>query len=477
MAIALKQRTAEDLQGRLRGFHSGAREIDDAEVAIEGSPPAWLDGRLLLNGPALWELPRGSYAHWFDGLAMLHRIDLRPGRARYRSRFVQSEDYRASIARGAPAFGEFDTPDPDSLLGHLRHLGDPRVTDNPAVVLSRIGDRWIATTETPHLTGFDPDTLETTGRLAFVDGERLHLLSAHGITEPSGTYWNVGIGLGARSEVKLFRIRPGGAAREVVGRIRVAKPGYTHAFAMTARRAVIWETAMRAQPLSFVLTRRAYIRNFRWEPRSGSKLHAVSLDDGSVRTWELPPMMCFHPVQAWDDGQDVVAELVVYEDARIFDDLALERLRQGVPPSYGRMVRYRLRPGRDAAEAEELAAGLDLSQVHPGRVGRGRATVTWAAAIDVARPSFFDRTIRLDLERGDRREWRRPGATHLEPLFVPRPGGASDDDGVLLVPTLSDEDPATVIGVLDARELAPLAFLRAPQVVPFGFHGAWAPRV
>jgi carotenoid cleavage dioxygenase-like enzyme len=72
--------------------------------------------------------------------------------------------------------------------------------------------------------------------------------------------------------------------------------------------------------------------------------------------------------------------------------------------------------------------------------------------------------------------WRRPGATHLEPLFVPRPGGAADDDGVLLVPTLADGDETTVVGVLDARTMNCVAELRAPQIVPFGFHAAfhWA---
>src|SRR3954464_5740958 len=74
--------------GRLRGFRSGAREIDDVEVAVAGELPAWLRGRLLLDGPAGRGLPHGAYRHWFNGLAMLHALRFEDGRVRYPSRFL-----------------------------------------------------------------------------------------------------------------------------------------------------------------------------------------------------------------------------------------------------------------------------------------------------------------------------------------------------------------------------------------------------
>jgi carotenoid cleavage dioxygenase-like enzyme len=42
------------------------------------------------------------------------------------------------------------------------------------------------------------------------------------------------------------------------------------------------------------------------------------------------------------------------------------------------------------------------------------------------------------------------------------------------VPTLADDDTASVIGVVDAATMQCLATLHAPQVIPFGFHAAWA---
>src|SRR5690606_33242538 len=106
--------------GRARGFLSGAREIADAVVDVQGALPPWLAGTLLLNGPALWELPGGRLDHWFDGYAMWHALRIDGAGVRYRSRFCASESYRRSVTAGAPVYGEFGTANPAGLLARLK---------------------------------------------------------------------------------------------------------------------------------------------------------------------------------------------------------------------------------------------------------------------------------------------------------------------------------------------------------------------
>ena len=48
------------------------------------------------------------------------------------------------------------------------------------------------------------------------------------------------------------------------------------------------------------------------EPRID--VHAVSLADGSVRSWDLPPMMCFHAIQAYERRDEIVNERRRYEE-------------------------------------------------------------------------------------------------------------------------------------------------------------------
>lgn len=165
--------------------------------------PPWLRGTLLLNGPALWDLPGGRLEHWFDGYGMWHALRIDGAVPRYRSRFSTSESYRRSRAAGTPVYGEFGTANPAGLITRLKA---PQVTDNPAVVMSRHGERWFSVTETPYLTYFDPDTLATLERLDLGhQGEAMHLMSAHGFTLPDGSYLNVAIALGPRCECPGWR--------------------------------------------------------------------------------------------------------------------------------------------------------------------------------------------------------------------------------------------------------------------------------
>lgn len=461
--------------GRLRGLQTGAREIDDAPVDIRGDLPPWLRGTLLLNGPALWELPQGGYRHWFDGHAMLHRIGLGAGPANYRSRFLQTRDYQASVAAGKPALPGFGTPDPLNFWQRLRNTGKPRMTDNGAVVMARMGDRWVAQTETPLVTRFDPGTLESQGRLQWDDREVIHLMSAHSITQADGTYWNVGVEMGPKCAYKVFRVRPGQTRREVIARIPVGKPGYLHGFAMTPGHVIVWEPALRAQPLKFIFTGNSYMDNFRWEPAGGSRIHAVSLADGSVRTWAIPPMMGFHAVQAFEEGDDLVLDLCT-SGHEIFGALMLDRLRAGRPVDVPHSIlRYRMRPGAAETTPQQVGEAADLPMVHGAYWARQRARYAWCAGFDPAhRAPMFDRTLKLDLDGADvAGTWQRGNAIQLEPLFVERPGSTEEEDGVLLVPTLADDDAGTVVAVVEPGPMRCVAELRLPQVVPFGFHAAW----
>jgi carotenoid cleavage dioxygenase len=85
---------------------------------------------------------------------------------------------------------------------------------------------------------------------------------------------------------------------------------------------------------------------------------------------------------------------------------------------------------------------------------------------------------KFDLERGTT-DTRHFGAGNGvgEPLFVPRNAAAAEDDGYVLVLNYNQERNASAFFVLDARHLTgePLAEIRIPHRVPYGFHGNWVP--
>ncbi len=461
-------------QGRRRGFLSVQQECGATDLRVQGQLPDWLDGSYLLNGPAQWDLPKRSYAHWFDGLAMLHGFRIQAGQVRYRNRFLRSQDWRDSHAAGRPELGGYDTPASGGLLSRVLHIFNPRRTDNGCVVVMNHGGQWFALTETDRVMRFDGDTLETQGELTWTEGGKLPLLAPHPCIDAGGRWWNVGVSLGRECAYVLFSADTQGR-RDVKARIPVKRAGYLHAFALTATHAVIWECAWRAHPLRFLFAGESYAAHFDWMPDGGSRLHTVRLSDGAVRSWDAPPLVLFHASQAFDSGADVVVDLCL-DDVPVVDDFHIDRLRAGMPvqSTRARHVRFVLSPAAATAREEALPGRFELPQVNPTVAARGPARYVWGATTADSTPGeFFNRTLKLDHRTGDLLQDGRDDALALEPLFVPRPGGDAEDDGVLLVHTLADADPGSRIRVLDAATLAERAVIELPHVIPFGFHGAW----
>jgi beta,beta-carotene 9',10'-dioxygenase len=460
--------------GRRRGFLSVQAESGPLDLAVRGKLPDWLRGGYLLNGPAVWDLPKATYAHWFDGLGLLHRFDIGPGSVRYHNRFLGSQDARESLTAARPELGGYDTPVAGGVLSRILHMFNPLRTDNGCVVPSCCDGQWLALTESDRALRFDSRSLETLGEFSWTDAEKLPLMAAHPCVDGQGRWWNVGVKLGRTCEYVLFSCDRQ-ARREVKARIPVERAGYLHAFAMTATHAVIWECAWRAHPLRFVFSPKAYARHFDWLPEQGSRLHTVRLSDGAVRSWDAPAIVLFHAPQAFDAGADVVVDLCL-DEVPVIDDLHIARLRDGSPvhATLARHTRFVLSPGAARARQEGLPGRFDLPQVNPYHAARGEVRYVWGATVSDSTPGeFFNRTLKLDHRSGDIRTAGSDDAFALEPLFVARPGADAEDDGVLLINTLGDADPGSRIRVLDAATLEERAVIELPHVIPFGFHGAW----
>jgi carotenoid cleavage dioxygenase len=85
---------------------------------------------------------------------------------------------------------------------------------------------------------------------------------------------------------------------------------------------------------------------------------------------------------------------------------------------------------------------------------------------------------RYDLLAG-RIDERRLGAGNgaSEPLFVPRAANADEDDGYVVALVYEQARNASEFLILNAADIAgdPVARVRLPHRVPYGFHGNWVP--
>jgi beta,beta-carotene 9',10'-dioxygenase len=462
------------------GFQTLEEETVIDELELSGDLPGWLAGSLLRTGPAKFEVGENKMRHWFDGLAMLHRFSFGDGRASYGSRFLESRSYRAAKDKGRLVYGEFATDPCRSLFKRVQTMFSPMnaLPDNANVNLTRLGERFIAMTETPLPVQFDPETLETAGVRPYTAPGMLSTAHPHMDRANRGMI-NYAAKLGPRSSYRFFAVDPderteGELKTRVIGSLPVKEPAYMHSFGLTERWLVLAEFPFVVNPLSLAAGRRPFIENFRWKPELGTRFTLVDRSTGeALGGFETDACFAFHHVNAYEDGDEVVVDLCLFEDATIIEDFYLERLRAGKPVSTGALTRFRLRLDDRSVSRERLAEGdLELPRINYGRCNERPHRYVWGTGSGPE--GWLERIVKVDVSNGGETSWSEPDCFPGEPVFVAAPQASEEDDGVLLSVVLDGGRESSFLLVLDASDLSETARARVPHHIPFGFHGQFA---
>ena len=454
-----------------RGFESLEDETSVTALPVEGALPEWLEGSLLRTGPAKWEVGARTMNHWFDGFAMLHRFSIAGGEVSYASRFIEANAYRAARETGEITYSEFATDPCRSLFARVTAMFSPKLSDNANVNLMQLGERFVSMTETPIPVQFDAETLEYAG-VAYDPPGILTTAHPH-LDRATGGALNYAAKLGPRNSYRFFRLPSDARDPEVIGKIGVDRPAYVHSFGLTERWLVLAEWPFVVNPLSLMFSGRPYIENYRWKPERGTRFHLVDRSTGEATgPFETDAFFGFHFVNAFEDGEGVVADICTFEDARIVEDLYLERLRAGEPISKPSLKRFRISTGSGEVTHERLTeTGLELPRINYGRTNERPYRKVWGVGQE---SGWIDSIVAADVEDGTTREWSEPDRWPGEPVFVAEPGSDAEDAGVLLSIVLDGERGNSFLLVLDASDLDELARVEVPHHIPFGFHGQFA---
>jgi carotenoid cleavage dioxygenase-like enzyme len=456
----------------MTGFQSLDEEVTARTLPVDGEIPSWLSGTLIRNGPGLFDVGETRVSHWFDGLALLRKYEFDDGDVRYTNRFLRTESYDDAM-RGT-ATGQFatDTQGVRKVLRWLRRLGPPEPTDNANVHVARLDGEFVALTEVPRWVRFDGETLETDGEFVPRDLQEYHMTTAHLVADPvSGEHVGHALTFGRTHEYRLFRIPRGSTRREEITRIETDRPAYVHSVGVSQERIVLVETPLRIDIMGALSPfSEGFFDLLDWDESLDTRFYVVSRDDGDILTeTTTDPFFTFHTVNAFDDGETVVVDLIEFEDAEIVDGLSLDRLEasgfDAVPP--GRLVRYRVAPDGSVTRTRLYDGGTELPAVPPERKTRpyryayGQATDREGA----------NGLVKVDTERGTAREFWERDLYVEEPCVVQHPDGDAEDDGIVLAPALDVAAGRSVLLCFDAATLAELGRAPLPHHLPFGFHG------
>ncbi len=469
--------------GLALGFRSLTEEVSDRSLPVHGTVPDWLDGTLVRNGPARFEVGGDRVDHWFDGLGMLQRFAFDGDGVTYTNRFLRSGTYERAMDSGR-LDGQFA-----SGGGYIRRLWQllrGRATDNCNVHVAALDGDLVALTEVPRYLQVTPATLETVGPFTFADDLAGDLSMAHLVPDPHRTE-TIGLltDFGRESTYRLFRVADDSRRREVLAEIDVPKPAYVHSVAVAADHVVLTEHPYRLDPRSFLLPGgEGFVDHLDWEPERGTRFHVIARDGrGVVATHEAPPNFVFHHVNAYetaasdaaDQGREVVVDLVDYPDASVVEGLRLDDLsawmRDGID---GRLRRFHLPIDQDGSRVEgrTIAEGLELPRIAPGARTREHRFV-YAQGSATADGNDL---LKVDVETGETTTWGEEGLFLEEPIPVVAPDAPADgDEGVVLVTALNVPRERSDLLVLDAETLDLQARAPLPHHLPFGFHGRYFP--
>jgi carotenoid cleavage dioxygenase len=120
----------------------------------------------------------------------------------------------------------------------------------------------------------------------------------------------------------------------------------------------------------------------------------------------------------------------------------------------------------------------DFPRVNESRLGRPNR-YSWNARFE-RKPSgavpLFEGINRYDQQSGAiQRHDHGAGRFGGEAVFAPRPGASREDDGWVMTYVHDEGAGSDELLILDARDLeaGPVARVRIPVRIPYGFHATW----
>jgi carotenoid cleavage dioxygenase-like enzyme len=421
-----------------------AAELTEFDLPVEGAIPAELDGWYLRNGPN----PRQATAHWFTGDGMIHGVRIENGRAAwYRNRWVRTESFD----------DDFPVYNPDGTRNLRSSVANTHVVNHAGKTLA------LVESSLPYEITND---LQTVGAYDF-GGKLLDSMTAHPkICPTTGELHFFGYGNIFAPHVTYHRA-------DANGELTINRPldvkalTMMHDFALTARHVVFMDL-----PIVFnldIALKGESDMPYRWDDNYGARLGVLRRDDpfGEVRWFEIEPCYVFHVANPFEtttvDGTAIVLQAVRYPE--------LWRNSGGFDAD-GVLWNWTI----DLAAGTVSERQLDDRPVEFPRIDDRLAGLPARYAVSVG----TNKLVRYDLTTGGAVEHSfgtadSPGGPG-EAVFVPSMSGPADEaNGWYLGYVYDPGRNGSDLVILDASDFAgePVARIKLPQRVPYGFHGNW----
>lgn len=456
-----------------QGFESVDREYSHHVLGTDGELPEWLSGSLIRNGPGRFDVGNHRVEHWFDGLAMLTKFNFNSGTVTYSNRFLRTDEYQEVMEHGRYASAQFGTAR-QGILSRIKDWILPSTTDNANVNVLRLGDRYVAITETQIGVEFDPKTLETIDHYPFNDlaGQ---MMTAHPHVDPSNNeIVTFTTDFGRESYYRFYKSSLDNARFREIGAVPTNRPAYIHSIGLTSNHIVLAEFPFDVNPFKLLLPGdTSFIERYQWRPEKGTRFVVIDRHTGHVKNeYTTAPFFAFHHANAFEEKNQLIVDIATFDDPSVINSLYLEDLMTGSFPSLeGELTRFRVPLGKGEVATETVYSnGITLPRISPKRNALPYRYAYGQGAPNASK-ELPQRLLKVDTEARSATTWAEPDTFCGEPVFVPNPSGRREDAGVVLSVILDAAAEQSALLVLDAETFTELSRWHLPHVVPFDFHG------
>ena len=446
-------------------------EADAYDLPVRGGVPKDLRGTLYRNSPNPQFAPRDDNYHWFLGDGMVHAFHIEEGRVSYRNRWVRTPKFLAERAAHRTLYGSWGNPMTTDPSVHGKDGG----VANTSIVI-HAGKVFAA--EEAHLPfAIDPETIASEGYWDFAGALKTGRFTAHPKIDP------------VTGEMVFFGYSVGGLFSNTIAYGTVDKSG-------KLTRLAHFEAPYSAMVHDFLVTRNYLLfpilplagslerakkgaPAYAWEPEKGGHIGVVRRDaaPSTMRWFHLDPCYVYHGMNAYEDGDRIVAHVMQYEVAPLFRDLSgnspdpkqtVSHLHQWTFDLADRSDHFKREPIDDlAADFPRLDERFALKAYRHGY---------FAAKVNTSGAGAFDTLAHRDFKTGMQMTYSVPaGDAFSEPVFVPRSADAAEGEGYLLATIYRGAEKRSALAIFDAMTLdqGPIAVAELSHHVTLGFHGNW----
>ena len=446
-------------------------EIDAHDLIVHGEIPRDLAGSLVRIGPNPQYAPLKDH-HWFLGDGMVHGFHIEDGKVRYRNRWVRTPKFELEREHGEALFGMLGNPATTAKVA----LGKDCGVANTALVCH--GGKLLALEEVHAPFEVDAKSLESVGYHDF-DGKLKGAMTAHPKIDPETgeMLFFCYFGNGPFTPEINFHVVNADGQLVRSEQFKAPFPAMVHDFVVTSEYVLF--------PI-FPLTadmQRAVSGGppFAWEPDKGTWVGVMRRDEtvNDIRWLQADPCYVFHPMNAWNDGDRIYADMIQFEEAPLFPHA------DGSPTdpkkANARLCRWNidLSSGSDEFGREYID---DRSAEFP-RIDERRAGLSYRHGFyatsekrDEGDKGAFNGIAHIDLSSGKRLDYKLPGGDAVsEPVFVQRTNAATEGDGYLLATAYRCNEHRSDLLIFDTDDITqgPIAVAELDTRVPYGFHGQW----